>query len=110
MKHMQIADYYVTPEEYKIAESVGISNDLVNKRIRLYAWTKIKAITTKPNEIQKYSNSVKELLKKNGISEETFYKRISYGWSVQRAATEPINLRKDIINKIATARRRSING
>lgn len=103
-------NYYVTPEEYKIAESLGISSDLVNKRIRLYAWKKDLAITVRPKKTSKYGNDIKSLLKKNKISEETFYKRINYGWTVERAATEPINLRKDIINKMARAKRRNING
>lgn len=103
-------NYYVTPEEYKIAESLGISQDLVNKRIRLYAWTKKMAISVSPKEIKKYDDSIKKLLKINGISEGTFYKRIKYGWTIERACTEPVNLRKDIINKMACKRRRNING
>nr|DAZ10932.1 MAG TPA: PVL ORF-50-like family [Caudoviricetes sp.] len=103
-------DYYVTPEEYEIAAALGISKDLVNKRIRLYTWPKQMAISTRPNETSRYDKSVKVKLKKNGINESTFYKRIAYGWSIERASTEPIKLRKDIINKMADMRRRSING
>lgn len=102
-------NYYVTPEEYKIAASHGISRDLVNKRIRLYAWSKEVAIKLKPNLINKYGNEIEDKLKKNGISKSTFYKRIAYGWTIERASTEKINLRKDIINKMASARRRNIN-
>lgn len=108
MKQVEI-NYYVTPEEYKIAESNGISRDLVNKRIRNYAWDKKKAITLPPSPTSKYG-SIKDRLKENGIAESTFYKRIAYGWSIERACTEAINLRKDIINKMASARRRDING
>ena len=97
-------NYYVTPEEYLIAESHGISRDLVNKRIRNYLWNKEKAITVSPAPISKYGN-IKYRLKENGIDESTFYKRIAYGWTIERASTEPINLRKDIINKMANARR-----
>lgn len=107
---MDVYDYYITPEEYKIAESNGISKELVNKRVRLYAWDKHSAILLAPNKIKKYDESIKALLKVNGISEATFYKRISYGWTVERAATESVNFRKDIINKMINARRRNING
>lgn len=107
---MDIYDYYITPEEYKIAESNGISKDLVNKRIRLYAWDKHSAILLAPHNTKKYDESIKKILKTNGISESTFYKRISYGWTVERAATEAVNLRKDIINKMINAKRRNING
>ena len=102
-------DYYVTPEEYEIAAAIGISKDLVNKRIRLYTWPKQMAISIRPKETSKYDKSVKIKLKKNGISESTFYKRIAYGWTIERASTEPINLRKNIINKMADMRR-IING
>lgn len=107
---MDIYDYYITPEEYKIAESNGISKDLVNKRIRLYAWDKYSAISISPHKIKKYDKSIKKLLKENEISESTFYKRISYGGTVERAATEPVNLRKDIINKMISVKRRNIDG
>ncbi|MVX62261.1 hypothetical protein GKZ28_00920 [Clostridium chromiireducens] len=103
-------NYYVTPDEYEIAEALGISKDLVDKRIRLYTWPKKMAISIEPKQVKKYDNSIKDLLKVNGISEGTFYKRIKYGWSVERACTEPVNLRRDIINKMACMRRRKING
>ncbi|WP_394884024.1 hypothetical protein [Clostridium butyricum] len=94
-------NYYVTPEEYEIAERLGISRDLVDKRIRIYTWAKQDAISIKPKKIKKYDESIKELLIKNEISEGTFYKRIKYGWTIMRACTEPINSRKAIINKMA---------
>lgn len=103
-------DYYVTPKEYEAAEALGITKDLVNKRIRLYTWPKKMAISVTPKQTKKYDDSIKKLLKVNGISESTFYKRIKYGWSIERACTEPINLRKNIINKMAFMRRRKIDG
>lgn len=53
-------NYYVTPEEYEIAERLGISRDLVDKRIRIYTWAKQDAISIKPKKIKKYDESIKE--------------------------------------------------
>lgn len=106
---MNIYDFYVTPEEYEKAIKLGISKDLVNKRIRTHNWSKKMAISLGPKKIQKYDNSIKELLKINGISESTFYKRIKYGWTIERACTERINSRKEIINKMVRIRVKNIN-
>ena len=98
---MDIYKYYITPEEYAIALNNGISRDLVNKRVRMHSWDKLKAITVAPKTIKKYSKEIIELAESNGISIDTFYKRMAYGWSQQRAATELINSREEIIFKMS---------
>ena len=66
-------DYYITDEEYAIAEKHGISKDTLNFRIRRMGWDKEKALTTKP---RKYTNRAKqvEIAKANGISRATLWK------------------------------------
>ena len=39
---------------------------------------------------RKYPKELYELAQKNGIKKDTFCKRISRGWSVERAANEPL--------------------
>lgn len=102
---MDIYNYYITPEEYIIASNNGISRDLVNKRVRSYGWNKLKAITIAPKPVKKYSKEIIELAESNGISIDVFYSRVKYGWSQERAATELINSREEIISKMAHLKR-----
>ena len=39
-------DYYITPEEYEIAERNGVCASTLNRRIRDLGWEKDIAITT----------------------------------------------------------------
>lgn len=83
--------WYITPEEYKIAESNGINRYTLEKRIRYYGWDKERAINAPKKKRTVYSDDLKRLVAKNGIKFATFLNRVNYlGWSVERAATEPI--------------------
>ena len=97
---MNVYDYYITPEEYKIAENNGICRRLLDARIREFGWDKSKAIIQKPKynkELKKYI----EIAKKNGINEPTFLSRLKkLKWSLERACTEPVKSRKDCIEMI----------
>ena len=84
---MNIYDFYITPEEYEIALRNGISNYTLERRIRLYGWSKERALS-EPS--QKHNNRDKwlKIALKNGIKRSTFLGRINkYGWSEERAAT-----------------------
>lgn len=101
-----IYDFYITPEEYDIAASNGISKQTLEERIRRLAWDKSEAMT-KPVKNQ---NSIKEwisLANKNGISLRTFEERIyTKKWSYEVAATTPILDRKAIVENMVNKRRR----
>ena len=92
-------DFYITDEEYAIAEKHGISKDTLNFRIRRMGWKKEKALTTKP---RKYTNRAKqvEIAKANGISRATFYDRLSDGWKVEDAYTVPVMDSKQILERM----------
>ena len=92
-------DYYITDEEYEIAEKNGISKDTLNFRIRRMGWDKEKALTTKT---RKYTNRIKqvEIAKANGISRATFYDRLSDGWKVEDAYTVPVMSGKQILERM----------
>jgi len=86
---MEIYDFYITPEEYEIAEKNGISRQMVNNRVRSLGWNKEIALTQEPN-VRKMLD--KELVKKaeeNGIGRETLRYRINHGWNLEDVATIP---------------------
>lgn len=87
--------FYVTPEEYAAAEEVGISPAMLDRRIREQGWSKEKAMTTPPRKLtdRKQWRSVAE---KNGIAYQTFMSRINLGWSMERAATKPLQTPEEI--------------
>ena len=90
---MKVYDWYITPEEYRIAEKNGIKRDTLEKRIRYHGWDKERAIT-EPIKGSKYKKWV-QLAKKNGISSSVFYQRVNrLNWSIKKAATTPINSTK----------------
>ncbi len=42
---MNYYDFYITPEEYEVAEKNGIDKRTLEQRIREYGWDKERAIT-----------------------------------------------------------------
>lgn len=82
-------DYYITPEEYEIAEMNGISRRCVEKRIRSRGWDKYRAITQRPKSCIDRSE-IRKVAIAHGITYERLMNRISKGWNEHRAATTPV--------------------
>lgn len=82
-------EYYLTEEDYKIAESNGISERLAKFRYEQCAWEKERAITQAPRVTENLWPAYKETAKKNGVAQSTFYGRMYRGWDVDRAASTP---------------------
>ena len=83
-------DYYITPEEYEIAEKNGISRDIMNKRVRGLCWRKQRAMTEPIRKRTKRKYWV-DIAKENGICYNTFMTRVNnLKWDEERAATEKI--------------------
>lgn len=83
--------FYITPEEYEVAEKNGIDAHNLERRIRLLGWSKEKAINTPLRELNDRSYWV-EVARKNGIKYQTFMNRVNnLGWDEERAATAPPN-------------------
>lgn len=96
--------FYITPEEYAIAEQNGISARLVTERVRRLAWSVDRAITTPP-KIHKDRKKWLEIAKQNGISIITFYSRVRKGgMDPEKAATTPIMPMRENIQKMVDAR------
>ena len=84
------SDYYITPEEYAIAEANGIDKLALDNRVRRCCWSKERAMT---EPIKRRGQNIKwyKLAESNGISRGTFIARVKRGgWGYERAATEPI--------------------
>lgn len=94
-------DYYVTPEEYAIAEKNGIPYKIVNQRIRSSGWSKQKAIT---EPVLKRNRGLNEeyvqKAKLNGISREVFAYRVKHGYTNEEAATIPLKNNKKFMSEL----------
>lgn len=97
---------------HRIAAEHGISRDAFNTRLHR-GWSEERAATTPKITIEGAQKKAHEALRKypiellqkavdNGISEQTFRRRIREGWGAEKAATKPIYNRqytKELINK-----------
>lgn len=96
--------FYITPEQYAVAEQNGISARLVTERVRRLGWSVKRAISTPP---QKHHDRAKwlEIANQNGISTVTFYGRVRKGgMDPEAAAMTPIMPKSEIIQKMVKAR------
>jgi uncharacterized protein YjcR len=105
--NVNVYDYYVTPEEYEIAQKNGISPGRVNDRIRNYGWSKKDAITIPPMKMKPFNEKYVKLAESNGISRDTFRLRVRhYGMSEYEAATKPLQDRKKQANIMQKKRKK----
>ncbi|HDR7969526.1 TPA: hypothetical protein QCY14_004918 [Bacillus pacificus] len=90
-------DFYITPEEYDIAEKNGISKDLLNRRVRESGWDKEVAMSKPSQHGSTGWHLVKEIAKEHGISYWTFKQRRRAGMELMKAATVPPRSPKECI-------------
>lgn len=83
--------FYVTPDEYAEAAKLGIKPEMLDRRIRAQGWPKRRAMTTPPRPTTDRKRW-RAQAEKNGIKYEAFMSRINRGWSMERAATEPLQI------------------
>lgn len=85
-------DIYITPTEYKLAASHGVSAAMLDRRVRQQDWSKQKAMTTppRPQKPRGYFTELIKLAESIGVGKETFHSRLSRGWSIEDAATKPM--------------------
>ncbi len=95
---MKVYDYYITPEEYEIAAKNGICKATLNYRIRYSGWNKETALTKRIRPKRNHEKWL-PLIYKNGISRDTFYKRLKKGWTAYDAATIPIMGKEKVAKK-----------
>ena len=104
-----IYGFYITPEEYEIAEKNGIDGWNLERRIRYLGWSKKKAIyTPKRKRDTRYSSLAKKAIK-NGITRKAFYMRIKRGMCPIKASEKPMLSNKEILMKMDAINRSDIS-
>lgn len=99
-------DFYVTPKQYEIAESYGIDQHTVDRRVRALCWSVQKAITT-PKRKKIDRKKWVDMAKSNGINYQTFMSRINqHGWTEKKAATAPLQDKNKSVIEMAIKKRR----
>ncbi|MEJ9219531.1 hypothetical protein P4H46_15305 [Paenibacillus glucanolyticus] len=87
--------FYITPEEYTIAQKNGIRPDMLDRRVREQGWPKERAMTTPPRKLTDRSRWWK-VAEKNGLNYNTFMNRIKLGWPEEKAATQPLRTEEEL--------------
>lgn len=88
--------YYISPTEYEQAAQNGISQENLDKRVRLYGWKKERAMREPPRQ-KRNLTAWAEIAKQNGIAYKTFQRRMGRNWEIERAATQPIANRTELM-------------
>ena len=81
--------FYITPEDFKIAEENGISKDTLLSRVRKLGWDVDKAITTPVRAKRKFTKEEIKIMKENGIDRDVAAGRMFWGWTLEEAITKP---------------------
>ncbi|MFJ5716547.1 hypothetical protein [Neobacillus sp. NPDC093127] len=80
---------YLTEEDYRKAESNGISRKLAYQRFYTNGWKVEDAVTKPVTSYKKLFSKYKDPCKKAGISMATFYRRIKKGMRPDEAVAFP---------------------
>lgn len=81
--------FYITPEDFKIAEENGISKDTLLSRVRKLGWDVDKAITTPVRVKRKFTKEEIKTMEENGVDRNTASCRLKWGWALEEALTKP---------------------
>lgn len=95
---------WLTNEEVARAAANGISRRTLRRRVYEYSWDLEEALTAPPGSVRhdferKYTKWLKIALK-NGISQGTFFSRLTAGWECQEAANKPVKKMPDSMKKM----------
>jgi len=102
--------YYITPEDYAIAEMNGICVRTFYNRVTTLGWTIERASTEcKHHQFTKnISDTMIKTLKENGISIDAFRNRVQgYKWGTEKALNTPL-LTKSECGNLGIDKRRKI--
>lgn len=89
--------YYLTQQDYDIAQQNGIGRQNLYQRYYMYDWDKERAMTEPIHKRERPERSEwVNVAKANGVSDNLFCMRINkLGWSVRKAATTPVRRQHD---------------
>ena len=88
--------YFISEEDYKIAESNGISRNVVYQRVNSYCWSIKRAITEPIKKLKKHYPDILDKALSIGVSREAYYNRLKIGWSIEKASSTPIMSKEEI--------------
>jgi hypothetical protein len=83
---------YLTDEDYAIAAKNGISQKRAHQRFYQYGWDRERAFTQSIDKVTRWDR-YKSICEANGISQNTFDRRIKRGKSPDEAATTKLSSR-----------------
>ena len=81
--------FYITPEDFKIAEENGISKDTLLSRVRKLGWDIDKAITKPVRAKRKFTKEEIKTMEENGVDRNTASCRLKWGWTLEESLTRP---------------------
>ena len=81
--------FYITPEDFKIAEENGIPEYVVTTRVRKLGWDVDKAITKPVRVKRKFTKEEIKTMEENGVDRNTASYRLKCGWTLEEALTKP---------------------
>ena len=81
--------FYITPEDFKIAEENGIPEYVVTTRVRKLGWDVDKAITKPVRSKRKFTKEEIKTMEENGIDQNIAANRMYWGWNLEEAITKP---------------------
>jgi hypothetical protein len=83
---------YLTEEDYVVAAQNGISRKRAYQRFYQYFWDRERTITQPIEKVSRWDR-YKSVCESNGISQNTFDRRIRHGKSSEEAATTKLSTR-----------------
>ena len=81
--------FYITPEDFKIAEENGIPEYVVTTRVRKLGWDIDRAITKPVRGKRKFTEEEIKIMEENGVDRNTASCRLKWGWTLEEALTKP---------------------
>ena len=80
--------FYITPEDFRIAEENGISKDTLLSRVRKLGWDIDKAITKPVRAKRKFTEEEIKTMEENGVNRNIAAGRRYWGWTLEEAITK----------------------
>lgn len=81
--------FYITPEDFRIAEENGIPEYVVTTRVRKLGWDIDRAITKPVRGKRKFTEEEIKIMEENGVDRNTASCRLKWGWTLEEALTKP---------------------
>ena len=89
-------EWYITPIQYELGLSNGISKSTLTFRVRKYGWD-IERAFSQPVKHQNESKEIRLILKNNNVTVQTYKWRMAAGWDAEKALNTPPLSRKEIL-------------